>query len=129
MDNIQLITTVEELNKHVGEYIVCFYYKDYTKEQNATFSRPYNEDNIKFMWIFKLTEKVKEQPNLSIRHLDLIGINFVCLMDDSPFGNKKPPYLMKGAGGCNAQSYARLPTKEELNKYKNTLRHIRIFGI
>jgi hypothetical protein len=125
----QLITTVEELNKHVGEFIVCFYYTDYTKEFNENFVRPYDEDNIKFMWIFKLTEKVKEQPNLSIRYVDLIGINFVCLMDDSPFGNKKPPYLIKGEGSCTAQSYVRLPTKEELNKYRNVTRHIRIFGI
>ena len=124
----QLITTVEELNKHVGEYIVCFYYKDYTKEYTSDFSRPYDEDNIKFMWMFKLTEKVNAPSNSSIRHLDLYGDNFVCLMDDNKHRDKKLPYLIKDEGSGNAQSYARLPTKEELNKYRNVIRHIRIFG-
>lgn len=125
---IQLITTVEELNKHVGEFIVCFYYKDYTKEYNDNVLRPYDEDNIKFMWMFKLTRKVDATSNNSIRHTDLYGDNFVCLMDDDKRRDKKPPYLMKGEGASNAQSYARLPTKEELNKYRNVMRHIRIFG-
>lgn len=123
----QFITTVEELNKHVGEYIICFYYKDYVKEYTGDFSRPYDEDNIKFMWMFKLIEKVNAPLNSSIRHIDLYGNNFVCLIDKQQ-RDKKPPYLMKGEGGCNAQSYARLPTKEELNKYRNVMRHIRIFG-
>ena len=124
----QLITTVEELNKHVGEYIVCFYYKDYTKEYNGDFSRPYDEDNIKFMWMFKLTRKVNAPLNTSIRHTYLDGDNFVCLMDNSKYRDKIPPYLMKSEGSCNGQSYARLATKKELNKYRNVLRHIRIFG-
>ena len=124
----QLITTVEELNKHVGEIIVCFYYKDYTKEYNDNFLRPYDEDNIKFMWMFKLTRKVDDTSNSSIRHTDLYGDNFVCLMDDDKHRNKKLPYLIKGEGSSNAQSYAKLPTKDELNKYRNVIRHIRIFG-
>jgi hypothetical protein len=124
----QLITTVEELNKHVGEYIVCFYYKDYTKEYNDNFLRPYDEDNIKFMWMFKLTRKVDATSNNSIRHTDLYGNNFVCLMDDNKHRDKKTPFLIKGEGSSNAQSYAKLPTKEELNKYRNVIRHIRIFG-
>ena len=124
----QFITTVEELNKHVGEYIVCFYYKDYTKEYNSNVLRPYDEDNIKFMWMFKLTRKVDATLNTSIRHTYLDGDNFVCLMDDDKRRDKKPPYLMKGEGSCTAQSYARLATKEELNKYRNVMRHIRIFG-
>ena len=124
----QFITTVEELNKHVGEVIVCFYYKDYIKEYTGDFSRPYDEDNVKFMWMFKLTTKVDAPSNSSIRHTDLYGDNFVCLMDDDKRRDKKPPYLMKGEGSCNAQSYARLATKEELNKYRNVTRHIRIFG-
>ena len=124
----QLITTVEELNKHVGEYIVCFYYKDYTKEFNENLVRPYDEDNVKFMWMFKLTKKVDATSNSSIRHTDLYGDNFVCLMDDDKRRNKKLPYLIKGEGSGNAQSYAKLPTKEELNKYRNVIRHIRIFG-
>ena len=123
----QLITTVEELNKHVGEYIVCFYYKDYTKEYNDNFLRPYDEDNVKFMWMFKLTRKIDATSNSSIRHTDLYGDNFVCLIDKQ-HKDKKPPYLIKGEGSGNAQSYAKLPTKEELNKYRNVMRHIRIFG-
>ena len=115
----QFITTVEELNKHVGEFIVCFYYKDYTEE--------YNEDNIVFMWMFKLIKKVNAPSNSSIRHTELYGDNFVCLIDKQ-HRDKKPPYIMKGEGACNAQSYARLATKEELNKYRNVIRHIRIFG-
>lgn len=123
----QLITTVEELNKHVGEFIVCFYYKDYTKEYNNNALRPYDEDNIVFMWMFKLIKKVDAPSNSSIRHTELYGDNFVCLIDKQ-HRDKKPPYLMKGKGACNAQSYAKLPTKEELNKYRNVTRHIRIFG-
>lgn len=115
----QFITTVEELNKHVGEHIVCFY--------TSEFLRPYDEDNIVFMWMFKLIEKVNAPSNSSIIHIDLYGNNFVCLIDKQ-HRDKKPPYLMKGEGVCNAQSYARLPTKEELNKYRNVMRHIRIFG-
>lgn len=127
-EQLQFIETVEELNKHVGEYIVCFYYKDYTKEYTSGFSRPYDEDNIEFMWMFKLTRKVDALSNSSIRHTELHGDNFVCLMDNSKYRDKIPPHLMKGEGSCTAQSYARLPTKEELNKYRNVIRHIRIFG-
>jgi hypothetical protein len=49
-------------------------------------------------------------------------------MDDNKHRDKKTPFLIKGEGSSNAQSYAKLPTKEELNKYRNVMRHIRIFG-
>ena len=129
MDNKETyLTTVGELNKHVGEIIVCFYYRDYSKEYDNSFTRPYDEKRISYMWAFKMTHPIMGAPGINLRHADLSGTDFVCLMDNQGGKDKLAPYFMKHEQSCNAQAYVRLATKEELTKYRNVLRYRRIFG-
>lgn len=123
----QFITTVRELDKHVGEIIFCFFYKDNLKEElGDNFSRPYDEDNILLMWAFKY-EGRNRTPKTSIRNVRLFGKDEVYLIDRLGGVNHKPRYTRETAE-CSAQAYIKLPTKEELIKYQNILRHKRIFG-
>lgn len=129
MDNKETyFTTVGELNKHIGEIVVCFYYKDYSREYDSGFTRPYDESNISFMWAFKVTRPIQATPYLNIRHADLSGTDFVCLINRQSSRTCKTPYFMKHEQSCNAQAYVRLATKEELTKYMGVLRYRRIFG-
>ena len=133
MDNKETyLTTVGELNKHIGEIVVCFYYRDYNKEYDGSFTRPYDESNISFMWAFKMTHPIMGAPGINLRHADLSGTDFVCLIDRQMSRarktTRKTPYFMKHEQSCNAQAYVRLATKEELTKYRNVLRYRRIFG-
>lgn len=121
-------TTIGELNKHVGEIVVCFYYKDYNKEYDGNFTRPYDENNISFMWAFKLVKPINGPLELNPRYQDIYGEDSVCLIDRQKSRTLKTPYFMKHEQSCNAQAYVRLPTKEELAKYKNILRYVKIFG-
>lgn len=122
------ITTIGELNKHIGEIVVCFYYKDYDEEYyDSSFVRPYDEENISYMWALKLVKPINGPLELNPRYQDIYGEDFVCLIDIKTH-NKKTPYFMKHEQSCNAQAYVRLATKEELAKYRNVLRYIRIFG-
>lgn len=122
------VTTIGELNKHIGEIVVCFYYKDYNKEYDGNFTRPYDEENISYMWAFKMTHPIMGAPGINLRHADLSGTDFVCLIDRQMSRTRKTPYFMKHEQSCSAQAYVRLATKEELAKYRNVLRYIRIFG-
>ena len=129
MDNKETyFTTVGELNKHIGEIVVCFYYRDYNKEYDKSFTRPYDESNISFMWAFKMTHPIMGAPGINLRQADLSGTDFVCLINRQKSRTLKTPYFMKHEQSCNAQAYVRLPTKEELIKYRNVLRYRRIFG-
>lgn len=129
MDNKETyLTTIGELNKHIGEIVVCFYYKDYNKEYDRSFTRPYDESNISFMWAFKMTHPIMGAPGINLRRADLSGTDFVCLIDRQMGRTRETPYFMKHEQSCNAQAYVRLPTKEELTKYRNVLRYRRIFG-
>lgn len=129
MDNKETyFTTVGELNKHIGEIVVCFYYRDYNKEYDNSFTRPYDESNISFMWAFKMTHPIMGAPGINLRRADLSGTDFVCLIDRQDSRTLKTPYFMKHEQSCNAQAYVRLATKEELTKYMGVLRYRRIFG-
>jgi len=126
------ITTIGELNKHIGEIVVCFYYigddAEYDEEYyDSSFVRPYDEENISYMWALKLVKPINGPLELNPRYQDIYGEDSVCLIDIKPH-NKKTPYFVKHEQHCNRQSYVRLPTKEELTKYKNILRYERIFG-
>ena len=121
------ITTIGELNKHIGEIVVCFYYIGDDAEFDISFVRPYDEENISYMWAFKLVKPINEPLELNPRHQNIYGEDSVCLIDRQPH-NRETPYFMNHEQHCNRQSYVRLPTKEELAKYRNVLRYIRIFG-
>ena len=112
------IETLGELREHKGELIVCFYYMGPKQD------KPY------YKWIGKLLD-ISPQPydkddNL-VRGKHLKMENMMAIGDCYGFG-QKPPYELSGSY-CDAQSIVRLPTKEELNTYKNFFRHKRIFGV
>jgi hypothetical protein len=117
-EQLQLIETVDELNKHKGEILLFYYYWNKT-------------DKPWFMWMGKFLEisEIKSRT----RDKSIKG-KYLCVEKQMTIGDcygfnihKKVPYELIGAG-CDAQSYIRIPTKEELKTYMNFFRHIRIFG-
>lgn len=113
----QYISSVGELNKHKGEIIVCYYYWGERKD------RPY------FMWMGKymgLQWPENYYGRESIEGARLIMEKQMTIGDCYGF-DRKAPYELSGES-CDAQSYVRIPTKEELKIYMNFFRHIRIFG-
>lgn len=119
------ITTVQQLKQYVGQYVVCYYYKDYNnyaKQPNLPL------DEVSYMWMFKLTQENLKLENIStIRYIDIYGENQVCLVD-AQHKDRTAPYFMKEKGTSTAQAYIRTPTKEEMNTYRHVTRHRRIFG-
>lgn len=111
------ITTVEELKKHIGEFL-AFDVKSYHK--------PYT-------WIGKLL-KVGESPHTPNR------TEIYCLPCYSSLVAEVYPTVRPYSGLCgpiknifepyhtNAQDIIRTPTKDELNKYKNYWRKRIILG-
>lgn len=117
-ENKQYIETLGELRKHKGEILLfCCYMGE-------------KQDKPYFMWMGKFLD-ISPQPydkddNL-VRGKHLKIENMMTIGDCYGFG-QKPPYALDGSY-CNAQSIVRIPTKEELNTYKNFFRHKRIFGV
>ena len=115
----QYISSVGELNKHVGEILVCYYY------WGNKIDKPW------FMWMGKFQGLVKScnfgtHDRDSIRGKRLLMDNEMTIGDCYGF-KQKAPYELLG-NSCDAQSFIRTPTKEELKTYMNFFRHIRIFG-
>ena len=113
-----LISTLGELKKHKGEILVFYYYMGTIQD------KPY------FMWMGKFLE-ISKQPydkddNL-VKGKHLRMENMLTIGDCYGF-EKKAPYEI-GGSYCDAQSIVRLPTKEEINVYRNFYRHKRIFGV
>ena len=117
MESKHYIETLGELREHKGELIVCFYYMGSKQD------KPY------FKWIGKFLD-ISPQPydkddNL-VRGKHLKMENMLTIGDCYGFG-EKAPYEICGSY-CDAQSIVRLPTKEEINVYRNFYRHKRVFG-
>lgn len=115
-EQLQLIETVDELNKHKGEILVFYYYWNKT-------------DKPWFMWMGKFLGISKNNRTWDkyIKGKYLYVEKQMTIGDCYGFNNQKVPYELIG-NGCDAQSYIRIPTKEELKTYMNFFRHIRIFG-
>ena len=126
------IKTIDELKNYSNKLLVCYYYRDYQKEQtDHNLDRPNEpEEKIAFMWIMRYdsmpTQMFTDNP---IRGKTLsFKDNYVCLIDNIR-PNTITPCLEKFHGReCSAQAYIRTPTKKEMNIYMNLLRHKRIFG-
>ena len=117
MESKHYIETLGELREHKGELIVCFYYMGSKQD------KPY------FKWIGKFLD-ISPQPydkddNL-VKGKHLKMENMLTIGDSYGFG-EKAPYELCGSY-CDAQSIVRLPTKEEINVYRNFYRHKRVFG-
>lgn len=133
------ITTIDELQNYIGKPIVCYYYKDYVTEYcDHQIQRKLPEEEIKYMWMFKLTEIEIQEPRKdnTVRGKTLYGQNTVVLLDynDTALrGHKTIPHSLtfrnREKEPSSAQSYVRTPTKKELITYMNIFRRKRIFGI
>lgn len=116
-EQLQFIKTIHELNRHKGEIIVCYYYWGGKKD------KPY------FMWMGKymgLQWPEDYYGRESIEGVRLMMENQITIGDCYGF-DRKVPYELSG-NGCDAQSYIRIPTEEELKTYMYFQRHKRIFG-
>ena len=128
-NNYIYITTQEELNKHLNELIVCYYYTDHYKELNDEFFDPDNKKRIiqyKWMFIFKGINDNQRSPT-SIRHIILNSLNAIQLhsMDSN---EPKIIYKNRTITEASAQHYIRLATKEEKLIYIKLMRKRRIYG-
>lgn len=115
-EQLQLIETVDELNKHKGEILLFYYYWNKT-------------DKPWFMWMGKflgISENNNRTRDKSIKGKYLYVEKQMTIGDCYGF-HRKAPYELFG-NSCDAQSFIRTPTKEELKIYMNFQRHIRIFG-
>lgn len=123
------IKTIGELKKYLGKVVVSYYYNI--------------DGEISFMWMYKLVKiKSKLQDDLPIRHIIMMGLNHICLTNNTPYTyatdmSNKPPFLMYTNGRLfdmtipmvsSAQEFMRPPTKEELNIYIKLTRKRRILG-
>jgi len=119
------IKTIGELKKYLGKVVVS-YYCDIDGE-------------ISFMWMYKLVKiKSQLQDDLPIRHIIMMGLNHICLTNNTRYSmSNKPPFLMYTSGRLfdmtipmvsSAQEFMRPPTKEELNIYIKLTRKRRILG-
>ena len=119
------IKTIGELKKYLGKVVVSYYYNI--------------DGEISFMWMYKLVKiKSKLQDDLPIRHIIMMGLNHICLANNTRYSlSNKPPFLMYTNGRLfdmtipmvsSAQEFMRPPTKEELNIYIKLTRKRRILG-
>lgn len=123
------IKTIGELKKYLGKVVVSYYYNI--------------DGEISFMWMYKLVKiKSKLQDDLPIRYIIMMGLNHICLTNNTPYAyttdmSNKPPFLMYTNGRLfdmtipmvsSAQEFMRPPTKEELNIYIKLTRKRRILG-
>lgn len=123
------IKTIGELKKYLGKVVVSYYYNI--------------NGEISFMWMYKLVKiKSKLQDDLPIRYIVMMGLNHICLKNNTPYAyetsmSNKPPFLMYTNGRLfdmtipmvsSAQEFMRPPTKEELNIYIKLTRKRRILG-
>lgn len=123
------IKTIGELKKYLGKVVVSYYYNI--------------DGEISFMWMYKLVKiKSKLQDDLPITHIIMMGLNHICLINNTPYVyetdiSNKPPFLMYTKGRLfdmtipmvsSAQEFMRPPTKEELNTYIKLTRKRRILG-
>lgn len=120
-EQLQHIKTVDELNKHKGEILVCYYYWNKT-------DKPWFMWMGKFLGLDKSSRGFGQHDKNSVKGKRLFMEKQMTIGDCYGFDkHKKVPYELIGTG-CDAQSYIRIPTKEELKTYMNFFRHIRIFG-
>lgn len=141
-NNYTYITTQEELKKHLNELIVCYYYTDYLKEMN---SEVFDQDNetriVQFKWMFILkgignNTYNNNNNNNTVRHVTLESLNAIKLYSQLSINghmriDDKPTILYKNhmkPTESSAQSYVRLPTKEEKLIYIKLMRKRRIYG-
>ena len=118
-EQLQHIKTVDELNKHIGEILVCYYY------WNHKIDKPWFMWMGKFLGISEINSRTRDK---SIKGKYLYVEKQMTIGDCYGFDRyKKVPYELIGTG-CDAQSYIRIPTKEELKIYMSFFRRIRIFG-
>ena len=115
-EQLQFIETVDELNKHKGEILLFYYYRNKT-------------DKPWYMWMGKymgLQWPENYYGRESIEGVRLMMENQITIGDCYGF-DRKVPYELNGKG-CDAQQYIRIATEEEFKTYMYFQRHKRIFG-
>lgn len=113
------ITTKKELQEYIGQFL-AFETTQY---------------GIKTVWIKKLTSITNTYSDsvvgyhgkfigqTEVDHLKTYGLFTAEVYPrERIYSHSKQPY------STNAQQIIRIPTKEEMNKYRNVWRHYRIFG-
>jgi hypothetical protein len=119
------ITTTEELRQCIGRPIVCYYYDDWILDRGDVQRPNRNEEHVSFMWMFVLT-KISNNGNIgkiTVRGATLEGKCMVVLINKQGKQNITTPYFFEEEGHSTAQSYVRLPTKDELKIYNKFYRH------
>jgi hypothetical protein len=139
-NNYTYIITQEELKKHLNELIVCYYYTDYIKESMSNIFDPDNKmRTVQFKWMFILKgikNNTYNNNNTTVRHVTLESLNAIRLLSQLNVNghmriDDKPIIMYKNhmkPTESSAQSYVRLPTKEEKLIYLKLMRKRRIYG-
>lgn len=139
------IKTISQLRKHIGEIVVSYYYHSSMDSPKEGW-HPDKDDDVEFMWMFKLLDDgenyKRNNPKESIRHKTIMGINHICLVNNTKFRypdvSNETPHIMYPSWGrrfdlinpqeSSAQSYMRLATKDEIKIFNKLTRKRRILG-
>jgi len=114
------IKTIKDLKEHIGD-VILYSYMD--KDEEVTYMKKLTDISKEYYSGKKLND-----DDAIPQGLMTYGTHMVVLK--APYPNMKTPrilYLDKEEMS-NRFEVIRIPTKEEMNIYRNMLRHYRIFG-
>lgn len=111
------ITTIKELKKHIGEYLVF--------ESHNGSQAGYRT----YMWIQKLQKVGTKRDNIPLGESEIYHLPCYSLFSAEVYPHNKP-YCKNiyELHHTNAQDVIRTPTKEEMKKYMMTWRKFKILG-